>query len=111
MCLANVEGGLVVAGVNDWTAGRAAFERCPHGLVQVEWVKSRIRQFIRSPVRCRVAKVSQLVSDPPFPEAGEVIVPFYCTDFCSALHQEMQGYVRVSAPGAKVALSWHGGGK
>lgn len=24
------------------------------------------------------------------------VVPFYCTDFCSALHQEMQGYVRVS---------------
>lgn len=24
------------------------------------------------------------------------IVPFYCTDFCSALHQEMQGYIRVS---------------
>ena len=23
--------------------------------------------------------------------------PFYCTDFCSALHQEMQGYIRVSA--------------
>ena len=25
------------------------------------------------------------------------IFPFYCTDFCSALHQEMQGYVRVVA--------------
>src|SRR5690606_27236663 len=24
------------------------------------------------------------------------IYPFYCTDFCSALHQEMQGYLRVS---------------
>lgn len=24
------------------------------------------------------------------------VVPFYCSDFCSALHQEMQGYVRVS---------------
>ncbi len=32
------------------------------------------------------------------------IYPFYCTDFCSALHQEMQGYVRVSAGGSKVAL-------
>lgn len=27
------------------------------------------------------------------------IYPFYCTDFCSALHQEMQGYLRVSAKG------------
>jgi nitrous-oxide reductase len=23
------------------------------------------------------------------------IFPFYCTDFCSALHQEMQQYIRV----------------
>jgi nitrous-oxide reductase len=32
--------------------------------------------------------------------------PFYCTDFCSALHQEMQGYVRVSAKGSSRALKW-----
>ncbi|MCC6938185.1 MAG: Sec-dependent nitrous-oxide reductase [Flavobacteriales bacterium] len=32
------------------------------------------------------------------------IVPFYCTDFCSALHQEMQGYVRVSPAGSNVKL-------
>ena len=24
------------------------------------------------------------------------VYPFYCTDFCSALHQEMQHYIRVS---------------
>lgn len=33
------------------------------------------------------------------------IFPMYCTDFCSALHQEMQGYIRVSPAGSKVALS------
>ncbi len=32
------------------------------------------------------------------------IFPFYCTDFCSALHQEMQGYIRVSPAGSKVKL-------
>ncbi|HVX49287.1 MAG TPA: Sec-dependent nitrous-oxide reductase [Chitinophagaceae bacterium] len=32
------------------------------------------------------------------------IFPFYCTDFCSALHQEMQGYIRISAPGNNVPL-------
>jgi nitrous-oxide reductase len=32
------------------------------------------------------------------------VYPFYCTDFCSALHQEMQGYVRVSPAGSNVAL-------
>lgn len=34
------------------------------------------------------------------------IFPFYCTDFCSALHQEMQGYARVSPAGSNVALVW-----
>ena len=32
------------------------------------------------------------------------VFPFYCTDFCSALHQEMQGYVRVSAEGSSVPI-------
>jgi len=32
------------------------------------------------------------------------VYPIYCTDFCSALHQEMQGYVRVSAAGSSVPL-------
>lgn len=34
------------------------------------------------------------------------IFPFYCTDFCSALHQEMQGYVRVSPKGSNVPLTF-----
>lgn len=34
------------------------------------------------------------------------IFPMYCTDFCSALHQEMQGYVRVSPVGSSVPLTW-----
>lgn len=37
------------------------------------------------------------------------IFPFYCTDFCSALHQEMQGYIRVSPAGSKVPLLYHVG--
>ncbi len=32
--------------------------------------------------------------------------PFYCTDFCSALHQEMQGYIRVSPANSNIDLSW-----
>lgn len=36
----------------------------------------------------------------------EGVFPFYCTDFCSALHQEMQGYIRVSPRGSNIALSW-----
>jgi nitrous-oxide reductase len=34
----------------------------------------------------------------------EGVYPFYCTDFCSALHQEMQGYLRVSPAGSSVPL-------
>ncbi|HRN95629.1 MAG TPA: nitrous oxide reductase, partial [Chitinophagales bacterium] len=34
------------------------------------------------------------------------IVPFYCTDFCSALHQEMSGYVRVSPAGSSTPLQY-----
>ncbi len=37
------------------------------------------------------------------------VYPMYCTDFCSALHQEMQGYVRVSAAGSSVPLEWSTG--
>ena len=36
----------------------------------------------------------------------EGVWPFYCTDFCSALHQEMQGYVRVSPKGSSVPISF-----
>ncbi|HQD10544.1 MAG TPA: Sec-dependent nitrous-oxide reductase [Flavihumibacter sp.] len=39
------------------------------------------------------------------------ITPFYCTDFCSALHQEMQGYIRVSPKGSNVPLSFSVGKK
>lgn len=34
------------------------------------------------------------------------VIAFYCTDFCSALHQEMQGYLRVSPAGSNVPLSF-----
>ncbi|ANE50871.1 Sec-dependent nitrous-oxide reductase [Flavisolibacter tropicus] len=37
------------------------------------------------------------------------VFPIYCTDFCSALHQEMQGYVRVSPAGSNVALTFSTG--
>ncbi len=37
------------------------------------------------------------------------VVPFYCTDFCSALHQEMSGYVRVSPTGSTVPIKFSTG--
>ncbi len=37
------------------------------------------------------------------------IFPMYCTDFCSALHQEMQGYIRVSPKGSNVPIDFSTG--
>ena len=37
------------------------------------------------------------------------IFPMYCTDFCSALHQEMQGYLRVSPAGSNVPITYNTG--
>ncbi|MCB9271109.1 MAG: Sec-dependent nitrous-oxide reductase [Lewinellaceae bacterium] len=34
------------------------------------------------------------------------VYPFYCTDFCSALHQEMQGYIRISPANSNTPLKW-----
>jgi nitrous-oxide reductase len=31
------------------------------------------------------------------------VVPFYCSNFCSALHQEMQGYIEVRPKGSRVS--------
>lgn len=35
------------------------------------------------------------------------IYPYYCTDFCSALHQEMQGYLRVSDKNSTIPISFN----
>ncbi|MNR08764.1 Nitrous-oxide reductase precursor [compost metagenome] len=39
------------------------------------------------------------------------IFSIYCTDFCSALHQEMSGYVRVSPKNSNVPISFSLGKK
>ncbi len=39
----------------------------------------------------------------------EGVSPFYCTDFCSALHQEMQGYIRVSKAGSNTPIKYSTG--
>ena len=35
------------------------------------------------------------------------VFPFYCTDFCSALHQEMSGYARVSPANSQIAIKFN----
>ena len=60
--------------------------------------------------RCWALRTSELIMQPGRDAHAQVgaasapgVYPFYCTDFCSALHQEMQGYIRVSPPGSSVA--------
>jgi heme/copper-type cytochrome/quinol oxidase subunit 2 len=38
------------------------------------------------------------------------VYPYYCTNFCSALHQEMQGYLEVVPRGRPLALYDNGKG-
>jgi nitrous-oxide reductase len=70
----------------------------PHGFAMIG---AQTAELLIMPGQTRT-----LVWTPPAPG----IYPFYCTDFCSALHQEMQGYVRVSARGSNVPLRWGTGG-
>ena len=44
-------------------------------------------------------KTIEFVADKPG------VFPFYCTNFCSALHQEMQGYLLVKGGGSSVVLN------
>lgn len=37
------------------------------------------------------------------------VYPFYCTDFCSALHQEMSGYIRISPANSNIPLKFSTG--
>jgi nitrous-oxide reductase len=39
------------------------------------------------------------------------VYPYYCTNFCSALHQEMQGYLEVVPRGREMALYRNGSGE
>jgi len=48
-------------------------------------------------------QTSTMVWEPKF--VG--VFPFYCTDFCSALHQEMQGYVRVSPKDSNTPIKFN----
>ena len=61
ICLASTDGGLLILGVDDKLVGQRALNRCPHTAVSVEWVRAKIRELTRPPVRCRVCKVGDLL--------------------------------------------------
>jgi nitrous-oxide reductase len=66
----------------------------PHGLAVMG---ARTSELLVMPGETRT-----LVWEPQQPG----VYPFYCTDFCSALHQEMQGYARVSPRGSATPLAY-----
>lgn len=67
----------------------------PHGFA--------VKGFNNSELLIMPGQTRTIVWEPK--EVG--VFPFYCTDFCSALHQEMQGYIRVSPRDSNVKISYN----
>jgi len=74
VCLANADGGLVIVGVHDRNIGRTAFEPCRFGTIRADWVRARIGQLTKPPVRCYVERAGDAVRDLPCAESADVIV-------------------------------------
>lgn len=74
VCLASTDGGLLILGVDDKLVGQRAMARCPHSGVNVDWVRAKIRELTRPPVRCRVSKVGELLPSLAGTAPGELIV-------------------------------------
>jgi ATP-dependent DNA helicase RecG len=74
VCLANADGGLVIFGVDDKKIGRAAFDTCRFGPVRADWVRSRIGQLTKPPVKCSLARASDVVANLPCAEARDLII-------------------------------------
>src|SRR5229473_5757845 len=74
VCLANADGGLVIVGVHDRNVGRPAFEPCRFGTIRADWVRARIGQLTKPPVRCYVERAGDAVRDLPCAESADVNV-------------------------------------
>ncbi len=74
VCLASTDGGLLILGVDDKAIGQRAMTRCPHAAVNVEWVRAKIRELTKPPVRCRVFKVGDLLPSLTGQPSGDLIV-------------------------------------
>ena len=80
-----------------------------------------VQLYVRDLVGSSTRPVKQLAAFEKVPlAAGETktvtftankpgVFPYYCTNFGSALHQEMQGYIRVSLEGSNVQLTYSTG--
>jgi len=74
VCLANSEGGLVIVGVEDRRVGRAGLRVCPHASISTDWVRAKIRDLTKPPVRCNVARIGELQVDPPLSGQRDLFV-------------------------------------
>lgn len=74
VCLANAEGGLVIAGVSNNHTAPTCFKSCMHRGVNPNWVEERIEALTFPPVICRAFTVKELLGDKADPSASQVIV-------------------------------------
>jgi len=74
VCLASTDGGLLILGVDDKSVDSEPWLAVRIPGVSVDWVRAKIRELTRPPVRCRVSKVSELLPSLAGTASGELIV-------------------------------------
>jgi ATP-dependent DNA helicase RecG len=60
-CLANAQGGLVLAGIADHSKEKPKYSQCPFPSVSPEWLQQRIHDLTMPPVACSVFDISDLI--------------------------------------------------
>jgi ATP-dependent DNA helicase RecG len=71
-CLANADGGIIIAGVSDKKTAPACFASCPFSDVNPDWVEERVSALTRPPVTCRAYWLRDLV--PEVTQAAEASI-------------------------------------
>ena len=74
VCLANTEGGLIIAGVDDKKTGAAAISRCPYPSLTVDWMRMRIRDLTKPPVQCHVTRLGNLLQNLCDTPSGDLFI-------------------------------------
>ncbi len=74
VCLTNADGGLVIGGVEDRGSLPASVRACPYPQVSSEWLKAKIRELTKPPVRCNVNRLGEVLADLRNSPAGDIFV-------------------------------------